>query len=144
MAVVLDFDGVRFWRQGQALLPGQVARWLRCLRPCWVEVRFDGGRRQVSCERLLQQLDPTAAASGVAAQSCAQRQTEPDPLEDAYRSLGLGPGAGAAAVKRAYRRQARLHHPDRGGSLRAMQELNGAYCRLEAALSASIRELALS
>jgi molecular chaperone DnaJ len=48
------------------------------------------------------------------------------PLGDPYAVLGLAPGATAADVQRAYRRRARLLHPDiagEGGTMR-MAELN--------------------
>jgi hypothetical protein len=44
----------------------------------------------------------------------------------AYSTLGLPPGAGPDAVKRAHRRLAALHHPDRGGDLETMKNINTA------------------
>jgi hypothetical protein len=48
-------------------------------------------------------------------------------LSWAYKLLGLGPGASASELKRAYRRLAKARHPDAGGSDRAFQELQKAY-----------------
>ena len=44
---------------------------------------------------------------------------EGDPLEKAYRLLGVAPGAPTAEVKRAWRRLAALHHPDKVAHLGA-------------------------
>ena len=46
--------------------------------------------------------------------------------------LGLAEGASEKELKRAYRKQARAHHPDRGGSASKMQQINAAYERLTA------------
>ncbi len=43
-----------------------------------------------------------------------------------YRVLGVLPGAPWEVVEAAYRAQARLRHPDAGGSTAAMQALNAA------------------
>jgi DnaJ domain len=53
-----------------------------------------------------------------------------DAIFDPYRTLGLRPGADAAQVREAYRRLARLHHPDRSGDNSAterMQAINRAW-----------------
>ena len=44
---------------------------------------------------------------------------EGDPLERAYRLLGVAPGTPTAEVKRAWRRLAALHHPDKVAHLGA-------------------------
>lgn len=49
---------------------------------------------------------------------------------DPWRVLGVEPGADPAAIHAAYRRRAWRHHPDRGGSLARMRELNAAYAAL--------------
>lgn len=41
--------------------------------------------------------------------------------------LGLEAGASAAAIKRAYRRLAKAHHPDLGGDAEAFRRLDAAY-----------------
>jgi hypothetical protein len=50
----------------------------------------------------------------------------PADVADAYASLGLAPGAPAAAVSTARRTLARRHHPDAGGQHRVMAAINGA------------------
>ncbi len=47
-----------------------------------------------------------------------------------YEVLGASRGTDAAGVKRAYRRGAARHHPDRGGSTAKMVELNRAWAVL--------------
>ena len=49
---------------------------------------------------------------------------------DPWRVLGVEPGADPAALHAAYRRLAWRHHPDRGGSIARMGELNAAYAAL--------------
>jgi hypothetical protein len=49
----------------------------------------------------------------------------------AFATLGLAPGADAAAVERAYKRLIKLHHPDReGGDSGRAAEINRAYREL--------------
>jgi hypothetical protein len=50
--------------------------------------------------------------------------------EEALRELDLPAGSDPDAVKRAYRRLAREHHPDRGGSTETFHRLQVAYERL--------------
>jgi hypothetical protein len=54
------------------------------------------------------------------------RQTWPDLREAAYTTLHLLPSAPIELVAAAKKTLAQLHHPDRGGDLRAMQEINNA------------------
>jgi curved DNA-binding protein CbpA len=56
-----------------------------------------------------------------------------DAVFDPYATLGLRPGADATQVREAYRRLARLHHPDRSCDRRAterMQAINRAWSLL--------------
>jgi molecular chaperone DnaJ len=46
---------------------------------------------------------------------------------DYYEVLGLGKDASADEIKKAYRRLAIEHHPDRGGNEEKFKELNEAY-----------------
>ncbi|MEB3165836.1 MAG: J domain-containing protein [Cyanobacteriota bacterium] len=50
-----------------------------------------------------------------------------DPRTAAMRLMGLEPGASLAAIKRAYRRLAKAHHPDLGGDAEAFHQLDAAY-----------------
>ena len=44
-----------------------------------------------------------------------------------YRLLGVSPSASWDEIERAYRKKAKLHHPDHGGDEDAMRALNEAY-----------------
>ncbi len=46
--------------------------------------------------------------------------------KDYYAVLGVGPGAEPEVIKAAYTALARKHHPDAGGSLQRMREINEA------------------
>lgn len=46
---------------------------------------------------------------------------------DPYQILGVTPGASEAEVKKAYRRLASIHHPDKGGDTKKFQEIQQAY-----------------
>lgn len=61
--------------------------------------------------------DPASADAGIS-------------REEAYRALGLEPGASEQRVKRAYRERVKDAHPDRGGSEEEFKELTRAYERL--------------
>jgi hypothetical protein len=50
-----------------------------------------------------------------------------DPLREALRLLGLENGASPQAIKRAYWRLAKTHHPDLGGDAEAFHRLDAAY-----------------
>ena len=41
------------------------------------------------------------------------------PMNDHYAALGVSPGAALADIKKAFRQQASLHHPDRNTSTQA-------------------------
>lgn len=47
--------------------------------------------------------------------------------DDFYQKLGLSDFASIEEIKKAYRRLVLIHHPDRGGSLEKMKELNHIY-----------------
>jgi len=48
-----------------------------------------------------------------------------------WRRLGLAPNAPECAIKAAHRYHIEVHHPDRGGSLEAAQQINVAYDELK-------------
>lgn len=52
-------------------------------------------------------------------------------VEVCYRLLGVSPSARWDEVERAYRRKAKIHHPDLGGDEDAMRALNEAYAILK-------------
>lgn len=51
-------------------------------------------------------------------------------LEKYYKILEIEVGASKDKIKKAYRRLAHLHHPDKGGDESKMKELNEAYAIL--------------
>ena len=57
---------------------------------------------------------------------------------DPYRVLGVPPGADPSTVRRAYRRLARVYHPDAGGSNEAMARVNAAYAALQGRRAAPV------
>jgi hypothetical protein len=59
--------------------------------------------------------------------SRSRASRSPDPLLEALRLLGLEQGASREAIKRAYRRLAKAHHPDLGGDPEAFHRLDAAY-----------------
>ncbi len=62
-----------------------------------------------------------------------RNEPEPEPtptLSWAHRILGVSAGASPEDISAAYRRLAREHHPDVGGSDERMQEINVAYREL--------------
>ena len=48
-----------------------------------------------------------------------------------YKILGLSPTASWNDIEAAYRRKAKIHHPDKGGDEDAMRTLNDAYAELK-------------
>jgi len=52
--------------------------------------------------------------------------------QDPYRLLGVSPSQSAEQIRTRYRELAMAAHPDRGGSLERMRELNLAYERIQA------------
>jgi DnaJ-class molecular chaperone len=47
--------------------------------------------------------------------------------EDPYKILGISPDATEEQVKKAYKTMAKKHHPDKGGTVEKMKEINQAY-----------------
>jgi hypothetical protein len=84
----------------------------------------------------LLRLAPTPRRGGTRTENHSQGSSRPtgnagaetsDPRSAALRLLGLEPGASLAAIKRAYRRLAKAHHPDVGGDVAAFHRLDAAY-----------------
>lgn len=50
-----------------------------------------------------------------------------------YKILGLSPSSPWTEVEKAYRKKAKIHHPDRGGDEDAMRVLNDVYTKLKKA-----------
>jgi molecular chaperone DnaJ len=48
-------------------------------------------------------------------------------MQNPYQTLGVAPNATADEIKRAYRKLASQHHPDRGGDTKTFQEIQVAY-----------------
>ncbi len=63
-----------------------------------------------------------------------QRTNATPPARDyelCYKMLGISPSASWDDVERAYRKKAKLHHPDHGGDEDTMRALNDAYAQLK-------------
>lgn len=56
----------------------------------------------------------------------------PETVDLCYKILGVSSSASWSEVQKAYRRKAKIHHPDLGGDEDAMRALNEAYSRLKA------------
>jgi len=61
---------------------------------------------------------------------CLDELMRGDARSAALADLGLDSGAGTEAIKRAFRRLVKLHHPDVGGSLEAFRRVSEAYQQL--------------
>jgi curved DNA-binding protein len=48
-------------------------------------------------------------------------------MANAYETLGVPKGASESEIKRAYRKLAGQHHPDKGGDTHKFQEIQSAY-----------------
>ena len=50
---------------------------------------------------------------------------------DLYKTLGVNRNASEAEIKKAYKKQAMKHHPDKGGDGAQFQKINEAYDTLK-------------
>ena len=87
-------------------------------------------------ERKLARLRASGAEAQPGANAVAPVQQS---AEDPYMILGIQPGADSNAIKLAYRRLAKQHHPDAGGNATEFQKIKAAFNEL-LALGAVIRE----
>jgi hypothetical protein len=62
-----------------------------------------------------------------------QRDSSAQEMDMCYKILGLSPSCTWEEIESAYRRKAKIHHPDRGGDEDAMRVLNDVYNRLKKA-----------
>lgn len=62
-----------------------------------------------------------------------ETSVSPRDLDLSYKMLGISPSAPWADVEQAYRRKAKLHHPDHGGDDDVMRALNEAYSLIKRA-----------
>ncbi len=78
--------------------------------------KSDEARRQAGFQAVKERLERWLAATH---------------YQDPYRVLGVSPGDGMEVVRARYHELALLNHPDRGGSVGKMRELNAAYERIQ-------------
>ncbi len=57
----------------------------------------------------------------------AEKLTKESMSKDYYQTLGVARGASADEIKRAFRKKAHEHHPDKGGDEAKFKEMNEAY-----------------
>jgi len=55
----------------------------------------------------------------------------PQDMDMAYKILGLSPSSSWEEIEQAYKRKAKVHHPDKGGDEDAMRVLNDVYAKLK-------------
>lgn len=85
--------------------------------------RAGGSRGQGSAAQ-----DSAGSGAGRGRDAAGRGQRPPsDPRLAALQLLGLEPEASLQAIKRAYRRLAKAHHPDLGGDVEAFHRLDAAY-----------------
>ena len=87
-------------------------------------------------ERKLARLRASGAEAQPGANAVAPVQQS---AEDPYMILGIQPGADSDAIKLAYRRLAKQHHPDAGGNAAEFQKIKSAFNELLAS-GAVVRE----
>jgi hypothetical protein len=87
-------------------------------------------------ERKLERLRASNAEAQPGANAVAPVQQS---AEDPYMILGIQPGADSDAIKLAYRRLAKQHHPDAGGNAAEFQKIKTAFNELLAS-GAVVRE----
>jgi hypothetical protein len=110
VAVPLGAATAMFWYQSSGKLRERVDRGRRSGRSASGGGFGAGARREARRERQRATAQPTGIS--------------PD---EAYRRLGLDPGADEREVKRAYRQKVKEVHPDRGGDEEEFKRVTEAY-----------------
>ncbi|MGI6461367.1 MAG: J domain-containing protein [Candidatus Hydrogenedentales bacterium] len=99
-----------------------VAMWITGLWP--VVIR---GIRELRGERV----DDPPSSNAHQSHHQTRAPASPRDLDLCYKMLGISPSAPWEEVEKAYRRKAKIHHPDHGGDEDAMRALNEAYSQLK-------------
>jgi hypothetical protein len=110
-------------RQGQGQGQGQ-GRSRR--RPGTRTENHSESQREAHSERRTDPPGSESKQSGGVGQDPA-RPSSSDPRLEALQLLGLDDGASPQAIKKAYWRMAKAHHPDMGGDAEAFHRLDAAY-----------------
>src|SRR5690606_35577088 len=76
------------------------------------------GLRELRGERIEEEPRTTGGISGGGVDMC-------------FRLLGISPSSSWDEIEKAYKRKAKIHHPDRGGDEDTMRALNESYNRLK-------------
>ncbi|MEB3305783.1 MAG: J domain-containing protein [Cyanobacteriota bacterium] len=107
--------------------PLRVVEELR-LRVEQIEQRQGRGQRRGTRTENHSQAHQSSDAGQEKGQGARTRETPGgDPRREALRLLGLEEGASPQAIKRAYWRLAKTHHPDVGGDAEAFRQIDAAY-----------------
>ena len=120
VAVPLGAATAMFWYQSSGKLRERVARGRRSGRSASGGGFGAGARREARRDR----------RRGRSRERERQRATaQPTGIspDEAYRRLGLAPGADEREVKRAYRQKVKEVHPDRGGDEEEFKRVTEAY-----------------
>ena len=140
-------SGLRFWSRDDAAL---YAYWARCgeagalferpvalLRLVAYNPSFFLGLARARAARGARYLCPTGHERRRDRVEADARRDAAAARDDAsaWAALGLPRGCSRAAARRAYKRLALLHHPDRRGSREAMAAVNAAYAAVEASFA---------
>ena len=92
-----------------------------------LERRRTAGRQQRRQGTRTENVSGSGGAAGARGAKAPQGAGGADPLQQALELLGLERGASQQAIKRAYRRLAKQHHPDLGGDVELFHRLDAAY-----------------
>jgi len=124
VAVPIGAATVVFWYQSSGRLRDRLRR-TQAERTAGGRGRRRGGRVGAGARRDRRRRQRTRETGG-GRRSGAWSASGISPAE-AYRRLGLDPGADEAAIRAAYRRKVKEVHPDRGGDEEAFKRVTMAY-----------------